>query len=40
MMPHITLIVRDYDKELVIQVARLGLTLVEEYFRPEQPSCR
>jgi catechol 2,3-dioxygenase-like lactoylglutathione lyase family enzyme len=33
---HVTLLVRDYDEAIAFYVGRLGFTLVEDTYRPEQ----
>src|ERR1044071_3824239 len=35
-LAHIALIVRDYDEALAFYVGRLGFTLVEDTYHPEQ----
>lgn len=35
-LAHITLIVRDYDEALAFYIGKLGFTLVEDSYQPEQ----
>lgn len=35
-LAHITLVVRDYDEALAFYVGKLGFTLVEDTYQPEQ----
>ncbi|MBL7471099.1 VOC family protein, partial [Escherichia coli] len=35
-LAHIALIVRDYDEALAFYVGKLGFTLVEDSYQPEQ----
>ena len=35
-LAHITLVVRDYDEALAFYVGKLGFTLVEDSYQPEQ----